>query len=127
MTKEEQIAVNIFEAGVNALYQTIDQNDGSCSNPKKYEELKQESIAYIKPLIDEIYGLSAKIDYLTKENTELKASKSEANDAVEFAEWIVRQAVHDFENGNNKWQLLDKRNLTSQQLYEIFNPPKKSD
>jgi hypothetical protein len=41
--KREDIE-KIFELGSQALYQTIDQNDGSCSNPKLYEELKQKAI-----------------------------------------------------------------------------------
>ena len=48
----------------------------------KIREIAERLCQNTKPLIDEIYGLSAKIDYLTEENAKLKASKSEANEAV---------------------------------------------
>ena len=43
-----------------------------------------------------------------------------ANEAVEFAEWIRQKAVFDSDNGYVKWQTMDKRNLTTTELYEIF-------
>ena len=34
----------VFEDGAQALHETINVNDGSCANPKKYEELKLKSL-----------------------------------------------------------------------------------
>lgn len=42
----KNLAITIFENGANALYQTIDVNDGSCGNQQLYDELKKESIEY---------------------------------------------------------------------------------
>ena len=67
MENLETLAITIFEAGANALYQTIDENDDSCSNPKKYDELKQESVKVFlentKLLIDEIAELKKQVEY----------------------------------------------------------------
>ena len=43
-----------------------------------------------------------------------------ANEAVEFLDWSYMNAAFDSENGLHKWQTMDKRNLTTTELYEIF-------
>ena len=72
MENLETLAITIFEAGANALYQTIDENDGSCSNPKKYDELKQESVKVFlentTPLIEKISSLEASLLDVTRKS-----------------------------------------------------------
>ena len=96
--------------------------------------LKEYSDQNTKPLIDEIAELKKEVSNCNRmighleeisinkqaEIAKLKASKSEANEAVEFAEWIRQKTFFDSDNGYVKWQTFSKRNLTTTELYEIF-------
>ena len=42
----ENLAITIFENGANALRQTINVNDGSCTDKELYDLLKDESVDY---------------------------------------------------------------------------------
>ena len=73
---------------------------------------------------------SAKIDYLTEENAKLKASKSEANEAVEFAEWILGSSYRlNSHCEDSRWRTLEQihsskpmlsNGITTTELYSIF-------
>lgn len=110
--------------------QTIGETDKAFDNDNFIDWLVDNQNT--KPLIEEIAELKAEVNNLTNANdeyfkvnkqleSELKASKSEANEAVEFAEWLnTRYCPHETEPDVWIRFINLKEKYSSKQLYEIF-------
>lgn len=139
LTKEEILSARIGTYGFTKL---------ELSKPiicpiEALDAMQEYSDQNTKPFINEIAELRKEVEYqksgyitlkeylktddilgaITKLKSELKASKSEANEAVEFAEWCAASeyVLTDFDN--KKWlhfNDIEKPMKTTTELYETF-------